>query len=146
MIQTIKAEIKSALEVIGYTVEPFYNWKDDYFQARNKPENYPVAFIFGGTQYTFTDGIVNEYDQTTTIGIKLVHYSSVTDYEPIFDTAKRDFMTMVTQNLRLGGCVNNWSINQMDIKALTEIELTSPSPCYCWDVITTVDFIENGVA
>lgn len=146
MIQSIKSAIKTLLENDGYTVEPFYKFNENYFQACTKPEDYPVAFIFGGTQYTFDDTIRNSYDQTTTIGIKLVHYSTAIDYEPIFDTAKRQFQNLVYNNIRLTSCVHDWSINQMDIKALALIDENSPSPCYCWDVITTVNFIENGVA
>jgi hypothetical protein len=146
MIEDIRDAIKTVLEGAGYTVEPFYKFDSDYFQAKTQPEDYPVAFIFGATQYTFEDSIKNSYDQSTPVGIKLVHYSGPTDYPSIFDTAKREFQNLVYNNIRLTPCVHDWSINQMDIKAISLIDENSPSPCYLWDVITTVDFIENGVA
>ena len=144
MIQAIKGAIQTVLEGAGYTVEPFYKFNENYFQANTSETDYPVAFIFGATQYTFDSTIKNALDQSTLVGIKLVHYSSATDYEAIFDTAKQNFQQLVNDNIRLTSCVHDWSINQMDIKALTLIDENSPSPCYCWDVITTVDFIENG--
>ena len=146
MITDIKLSIQTALEGIGYTVEPFYKFNENYFQSHTDSGDYPVAFIFGATQYEFTDGTKNSYDQNTPVGIKLVHYSDAINYETIFDDAKREFQNIVYDNIRLTSCVYDWTINRMDIKAVTLIDENSPSPCYCWDVLTTVSFIENGKA
>ena len=146
MIEAIRDAVKTQLEGIGYTVPEFYEFNSGYFQAHTDESDYPVAFIFGATQYDFDDSLRNTLDQNTPVAIKLVHHSGPIDYPSIFDTAKREFQNLVYNNIRLTSCVHDWSINRMDLKALDLIDENSPSPCYCWDVITTVNFIENGVA
>jgi len=149
MIKPIKDAIENVLTAAGYNVRPFYEFTESFLDAYTEgtqADNFPMAFVFGATQFEFDTALTNQYNETVPVGIKLVHWTGPIDFEETFDTAKRNFLNLINENVRLGGVVHDWRVNSMHIKALKLIDKDSSAPCYCWDVITTVDFCEKGVA